>query len=369
MTNESLKNTRLKSLDTLRGFDLLWIIGCEYFIRSLAHATHWKWLEFIAIQLNHVKWAGFHAYDLVFPLFMFISGVAIHYAITGKQERGVPNSTLYRKIIRRAVFLIFLGLLYNGAFGNGFSDLRYASVLAQIGLAYFFTALIVLHTRRIGIGILWLAGILCFIAFMQLEVPVPGVGAGVMTPSGSINTWIDQHLLPGKFYGGILDQEGLLCNVSAICVTLMGSLAGFILPEGNPATLKKGLKLLFPGMALLIIALLISTFYPIIKSMWTVPFDLLTAGISSLLLALFYFVIDVKKKEKWTFFFRVIGMNSITIYIGSRIIDFREISSFFLGWLAKPAGAYRESLLMAGVVALEWGLLYFLYKKKIFLNV
>jgi predicted acyltransferase len=362
---------RLASLDVLRGFDMLWIIGGSSLILSLTKTTQWGWLQVIADQMEHAKWEGFHFYDLIFPMFMFISGVAIPYAISSKVEQGTNRNLLFRKIVKRGIILVLLGVLYNGALERGFMNLRYASVLAQIGLGYLFAATINLYARSFKARVLWLLGILAGITILQLAFPVPGYGAGLLTADGGVNAWIDRMLLPGRLYGETYDPEGLLCIVSAISVTLMGSLAGSILRDGNPANKRKAAILAISGAVLVIIAVILSPYYPIIKKAWTVPFNLLTAGISALLLSLFYFLIDVRKwingiiSYKWLFF-KVIGMNSITIYLGTRIVNFNQLSRFFTGWLASPFGDW---IIVLGAIALEWILLYYLYKKKIFLRV
>ncbi len=368
---ESKLPERLQSLDVLRGFDMLWIIGGGALIIALAETTKWGWLQIIADQMEHVKWDGFHFEDLIFPMFMFISGVAIPYAITAKVEQGVKRRLLFRKILKRGIILVLLGLLYNGVLKNGFSNMRVASVLAQIGLGYLFAASIVLYTKSFNTRLAWLIGILSGIAILQLLVPVPGYGAGLLDPVGGMNAWIDRMLLPGRLYGETFDPEGLLCIVSAITVTLMGALAGSILRDGKPASERKAGILAIGGACLIILALALSTFYPIIKAAWTVPFNLLTAGISALLLSLFYFTIDVKK---WTggiasykiLFFKVIGMNSITIYLAVDIVNFGAISQFFTGWLVAPLGGW---IVILGAIVVEWLLLYYLYQKKIFLRV
>lgn len=372
MTEKSIKtipDQRLKSLDTLRGFDMFWIIGGGALVGLLAKATNWGWMEVLAAQMHHSHWAGFHFEDLIFPLFMFISGIAIPFAITGKLERGIAKNILTKKVFRRMILLVVFGFIYNGALRDGFSGMRAASVLAQIGLAYFFTALIVLNSKNVRTRIFWLVGILTTIAILQLLVPVAGFGPGVLTAEGSINSWIDQHFLPGHLYGGSYDPEGLLCIVSATSVTLMGSLAGYILRNKKISPYKKTNWLLISGVVLVLIALLLSPVYPIIKKVWTVPFNLLTAGISFLLITLFYFIIDVKGWNNWILFFRVIGLNSITIYLGRRIIDFNHMSEFLLGWLSKPAGVYGPVIIIIGVLIAEWFFLYYLYKNKIFLRV
>lgn len=362
---------RLQSLDVLRGFDMLWIIGGGSLIVALAEVTKWGWLEVIAAQFEHVPWEGFHFEDLIFPLFMFISGVAIPYAITAKVEQGVKRRRLFNKILKRGIILVVLGMIYNGALKNGFSNMRVASVLAQIGLGYLFAATIVLYTKSYKTRIAWLIGILSGIAILQLFVPVPGYGAGLLDKEGGMNAWIDRMFLPGRLYGGTFDPEGLLCIVSAITVTLMGSLAGSILRDREPASRRKAAKLAVSGVALTVVALILSPVYPIIKAAWTVPFNLLTAGISFLLLSLFYFTIDVKEWTKGIasykiLFFKVIGMNSITIYLAVDIINFGSISQFFVGWLAAPLGQW---VVILGAIIIEWLILYYLYLKKIFLRV
>jgi predicted acyltransferase len=362
---------RLQSLDVLRGFDMLWIIGGGALIVALAEATKWGWLQVIAEQMEHVKWDGFHFEDLIFPMFMFISGVAIPYAITAKVEQGAKRKLLSRKIFKRGIILVLLGILYNGLLKNGFSNIRVASVLAQIGLGYLFAASIVLYTKSFQTRLAWLIGILSGIAILQLLVPVPGYGAGLLDPVGGINAWLDRMFLPGRLHGETFDPEGLLCIVSAISVTLMGALAGSVLRDGKPASKRKAGILAIGGACLVALALALSTFYPIIKAAWTVPFNLLTAGISALLLSLFYFTIDVKN---WTggiasykiLFFKVIGMNSITIYLAVDIINFGQISQFFTGSLATLVGGW---IIILVAIVIEWLLLYYLYKKKIFLRI
>ena len=362
---------RLQSLDVLRGFDMLWIVGGGSLIVALAETLKWGWLDVVAEQLEHVPWAGFHFEDLIFPLFMFISGVAIPYAITAKVEQGANRKELFKKIVKRGLLLVVLGIIYNGALKNGFATMRVASVLGQIGLGYLFAATIVLYTKSFNTRLAWLIGIMSGIAILQLAVPVPGYGAGVLDQVGGMNAWIDRMFLPGRLHGKTFDPEGLLCIVSAITVTLMGSFAGSILRDGEPASKRKAAILAMTGAVLVSVALILSPFYPIIKAAWTVPFNLLTSGISFMLLALFYFSIDVKGWTKGIFsykilFFKVIGMNSITIYLGSSIIDFRKASMFFTGFLAEPLGGW---IVILGAIVLEWLVLYYLYQKKIFLRV
>lgn len=357
---------RLQSLDVLRGFDMFWIIGGGLLSITISHITGIKWME---TQMHHAHWEGFHFEDLIFPLFMFIAGVAIPFSVKAKLEKHVPKKKLFWKVFKRMILLVLLGILYNGTFQNGFANGRIASVLGQIGIAYFCASLIVIYFNSFKSRLLWLAGILTTFGIIQLLLPVPGVGAGVLTAEGCINGYIDQLLLPGRLYGGTYDPEGILCSLSATGITLMGTIAGNILRKRQSTDWQKIGYLAATGVGLIILALAFSSFYPIIKKCWTSTFNMLAGGISFLLMALFYLLIDHWKFRAWLFYFRVIGMNSIFVYLLVRIIDVQHLSEFFFGWLAKPLGNNGGFLLLIGGLAIIWCLLYYMYKKKIFLRV
>lgn len=365
---QAVPRERLFSLDALRGFDMFWITGGGYLVAVLAKYTGAGWLQVLADQMEHVPWEGFHFEDLIFPLFMFISGVAIPFALVSKLEKHVPKSELAKKAVKRGIILVLIGLVYNGVFSNGFEHPRFASVLGQIGVAYMCTALITIYTRTLKQRLYWLGGILSGIAIVQLLIPVPGIGAGVLTPEGCINGYIDRALLPGRLYGGTFDPEGLLCVVSAITVTLMGSVAGHFLREKTTSDNQKIKTLSVIGASSIVVALVLSTFYPIIKACWTSSFNLLTGGIGFLLMTLFYWIIDVKGWKKWSFFFRVIGMNSIFIYLLYDMANPAGISKSLFGWTVLW-GEFGQIVNVVGTIMMVWFLLYYMYKKNIFLRV
>jgi predicted acyltransferase len=271
------------------------------------------------------------------------------------------------------LLLVLLGLIYNGLLRLDFENQRYASVLARIGIAWFLAAIIVLNTSIRG-QVIWFASILLgYYAIMKL-VPVPGFGAGDLSPEGNLAAFIDQKLLPGKFccytYG---DNEGLLSNIPAICTALLGVFAGHLLISANKKLngLKKAFILLIAGIIALALGKLWSLSFPIIKNLWTSSYVLFAGGWSLILLSIFYLVIDVWKFKKWTFPFVVIGLNSITIYmLNSGILDFEQMGSYFFGGLAhffsEPAG---QVVLVSGSIICMWTVLYILYRNKIFLKV
>ncbi len=381
MNTESGKiSTRIDALDALRGFDMFWIVGGSAFVITLANFTDIAWLKGLSMQLRHVPWEGFHFIDLVFPLFMFISGAVIPFSIVSKLERGEPKNKILIKAAKRMLLLVILGIVYNGALQNGFTDARYASVLGQIGLAFFFSVLIIIYTKSLKTRLFWLIGILSGITLLQLFVPVPGIGAGILTPEGCINGYLDRLILPGRIpYGkdgwmstgqGLFEPEGILSIVSSTGITLMGTFAGFILKTRRYRELKKVIILLITGAGLTLLAIALHPVYPIIKNCWTTTFSLITGGISFLLLGIFYLVIDVWGWKKWSFYFRIIGMNPLFIYLFYKMVKIRDTSVFLFGWLT---GDYENKsshpVVTFGAILLVWGLLYFLYKRKIFIRI
>jgi len=367
------KQERLLSLDALRGFDMLWIAGGEYLIVALAALTGWPTLQWAAGQMEHVEWEGFRFYDMIFPLFLFIAGASMPFSIVKRQQRGESMRSIYLHLFKRLFLLILLGLIYQGILQFDFENQRYASVLARIGLAWFFAAVIVLNTSIKG-QVYWFIGIMLTYWALMKFVPVPGFGAGVLTPEGNLGAFIDQKLLPGSLccytYG---DNEGIISTFPAICTALLGTFTGHLLisKNGKLNGLKKGLIILAAGIVSLAVGKLWSLNFPIIKNLWTSTFVLYAGGWSMILLSVFYLVIDVWGFRKWTLPFVVIGMNSITIYmLNSGIIDFEKMGKYFFGGLASLfTEPVQPVILISGAILCMWTFLYILYKNKIFLKV
>jgi len=372
-STENTKKDRLLSLDALRGFDMLWIAGGEYLIITLAALTGWPFLQWAATQMEHVEWQGFHFYDMIFPLFLFIAGVSMPFSIVKRQQRGESMQKIYLHLLKRLFILILLGLIYNGLLRFDFEKQRYASVLARIGIAWFFAAVIVLNTTIRG-QIYWFAGILLTYWAMMKLIPVPGFGPGVLTPEGNLAAYIDQKFLPGRLccyiYG---DNEGILSTFPAIATALMGAITGYFLKMQDTRLngLKKALIILAAGILSLIVAKIWSYSFPVIKNLWSSSFVLTAGGWSLILLSVFYLVIDVWGYKKWTFPFVVIGLNSITIYmLNSGIIDFGEMGKYFFGGVASMFSEAGQAVILSiGAILCMWTVLYILYRNKIFLKV
>src|ERR1700729_3058404 len=140
---------RLYSLDALRGFDMFWIMGGEEIFHSIYKATGSSFWGTLSDQFEHPAWNGFHFYDLIFPLFLFMAGVATPFSVGRELDKGVDRGKLLRRVIRRGLILVILGIIYNNGLElRPFHEIRFASVLGRIGLAYMFANIIYLYASR-----------------------------------------------------------------------------------------------------------------------------------------------------------------------------------------------------------------------------
>jgi predicted acyltransferase len=358
---------RVLSIDALRGFDMFWIIGGGALLENLVHVWDHPITRTISRQLEHVEWRGFHFEDLIFPLFVFVVGVVLPFSLAGRIERGQSLARIHLHVVKRTVAIILLGLIYNGLLQFDWAQMRWPGVLQRIGLCYFFAALLVIHTKWRTQAIV-MGAILILYCLVTMLVPAPGCAAGDLSKEHCLSSYIDQQLIPGVLYYKFGDNEGLLSTLPAICTALLGALAGHWL-RSNRSGSRKAAGLALAGVASLIAGLIWAQFFPIIKILWTSSYVLFAGGWSLLLLALFYWVIDVKGYRKWSFFFVVIGMNAITIYFLQRFVEFDSIAEFFLGGLAKHAGLIAPLLLPFGALMIRWLLLHFLYRHRVFLKV
>lgn len=356
---------RLHSLDALRGFDMLWILGGNALLVAWANSNDWRWLDWAKGQTEHVEWHGFTFWDLIFPLFLFVAGASLPFSFAARRARGDGDTQLALHAVRRGLVLVALGLVYNGLLRFDFEQLRCASVLGRIGLAWMFAALISL---RFGLrGRLIAIATLLFGYWAALAcIPVPGHGAGVLEPGATLTDWLDRKFLPGALHRGDRDPEGLFATVPAIATALLGVLAGEWLRRRDTSELRKVAGLVVAGALALGLGALWDLAFPFNKNLWTSSFVLWTAGWSAVLLAAFYLLVDVWRFRRASFVLEVIGLNAITIYLLQAFVDFDALSKLIL---AKAALKVHPALLVGGALALKWLLLYVLWRARIFLRV
>ena len=367
------KSKRLRSLDALRGFDMLWIVGGDALIRTLANHTQAPWLTWFAGQFHHPGWQGVTLYDLIFPLFLFLAGVAMPYSLGRQIELGRSKWILLRKVAIRAALLVLLGAVYNGLLAfKPLEETRICSVLGYIGMAYFFAASIYIfsNTRH---QVIWAVGILFGYWAALMWIHVPGHGAGVLTPQGCITAYLDRSLLPWKFNvaGQLYDSQGIFVTIPATVTALLGGLTGQFLRHSKLNKFAIGGILIVAGIACYYLAKLWGTQLFISKELWNPTFVLHCAGWSLMLLGLFYLIIDAVGFWHWSFFFIVIGMNSITIYLGVKVFNFHHTAGFLFGGIVSKFEdpGLRSVMASCAYILAWWIVLLFMYRKKIFLKV
>ena len=371
-----MKTGRLESLDVARGFDMLWISGLSALVVSVCKALGFGPETAVACQMEHPAWHGFHFIDLVFPTFIFIAGVSFPFSLAKQHAQGMGKSVTAVRIVKRMVILFLLGLVYNGILQNGPTSTVYGSVLGRIGLAWGCAALLtVFFCSRVRAFLAVLALLLYWGIGVWVSAP-DHPGADPLSMEGCLAGWIDRRLLPGRLtVPGVISYQGVLSTLPAVVTSLLGVFTGEYIRSSRFSGEHKSLVLLLASAFLLISGLLIAfgcgpLSFPLNKILWSPSFTLVAAAYSLFLFAVCYFLIDVKGWWRRTLFFRVIGVNALTIYLVQRIIGFRPASSFLFGWASSmsPAG-WSHVVVNVGYVFVCWFFLYVLYRKSIFIKV
>lgn len=359
---------RLVSLDALRGFDMFWILGMEEVAAAVGKASQAPWAQGFAGQLSHVPWEGFHFLDLIFPLFVFITGVSSVFSLEKSLAVRGRAATL-RKLLGRAVVLYLLGLWCYGGISKGVDEIRWMGVLQRIAIAGFAggVAYLFLGRRaRWGMCVLLLVGYWAIMTF----VPVPGGVAGDYTEGKNLANWLDANYLPGFKWNGDHDPEGLLSTLPAIATALLGVFAGEWLRRTDREAMRKVRGLLGAGVVLTVLGWIWHLQFPVIKNLWTSSFVLVAGGYSCLLLGAFYWLIDVAGLRRWATPFVWIGMNPITLYLTHYFVDYKKIAERIGGGpIAASLGHWGEVWIAFLVVLLSVALAWFLYSRRIFLRV
>jgi predicted acyltransferase len=323
-------------------------------------------------RLQHAPWAGFHFYDLIFPLFAFIVGVSLVFSLS-KSLAVEGKGATSRKILKRSLILFILGILTYEGMSRGIHHVRILGVLQRLALCFCGAGLAFVWLRprkMVALTVSLLAGYWVMLVF----IPVPGFGAGDFAEGHNLTNWLDKMYLPLRKWDGDHDPEGLLSTLPAIATSLLGVFAGLLIKNPAIQPNRKVRLLVVWGCAGVVAGLLWHLQFPIIKKIWTSSFVLFTAGLSSLLLAFCYYVVDIKNHRDWCRPFVWIGMNAITIYLIAHFVKLEGIAKCFVG------GEIHSGLenmhhglgdLVIALLALGFSFLIcrFLFQRKIFLRV
>jgi predicted acyltransferase len=360
-------NMRLISLDALRGFVMFWIIGGDVIFKSFAKATHSEFLLSLVPQLEHAEWRGFHAYDLIWPLFLFTVGCAMPYAFGNSLGKGISKKVIYWKVIKRTCLLFALGMLVGGnLLAYDLSKVYlYNNTLQTIAVGYLLASLIILNLRIRWQIVIPLSALVVY-WLMLVTIPVPGYGAGVLTPEGNLSIHIDKMVF-GSFQHGN-DCAYILPSLMFGCMVMFGALTGQLL-RSDRSDRSKILWMIGTGLACLAIGWIWSEWLPFIKKIKTSSFVVYAEGWCLLFMALFYFLIDVMKHQRFAQSLVVIGVNCLAVYIATQLFQFKTIANVLVGGLEGRIGSWFEFLQAIVAFMIVWLLLFWMYRKKSFVRI
>ena len=361
------KPDRIASIDALRGFDMLFIIFLDHFFKALNVGVRSPFTISLAKQFDHPEWFGSSLYDIVMPLFLFIVGAAIPFALSKRKQENSSMTAIYAKLIRRFVILFILGWIVQGHLleldSKTFSI--FSNTLQAIAVGYLFSSIAYIHFSR-NVRLVIFASCLIIYTLLLTIPDVPGVGRGVLLPDSSFAWYVDQMVF-GQFQDGT-QYTWLLSGFGFVATTLSGVFAGELIKSDLPRK-KVAFYLFVFGVAGILAGMLMGIWHPIIKKLWTSSFVLASSGVCFLLMSLFYWIIDVKGKVKWAYPLKVIGMNAIVAYMLSHVINFHQIAEMVLYGLKQFVGDFNYLVLTIGGFGILYLILWYMYKNKTFIKV
>ncbi len=359
---------RVVSVDVLRGFDMLWLIGGTGVALAVGRLCPAPLRDVIVPQWEHADWEGFRFFDLIFPLFVFLVGMSLVFSLSKRLEREGRWSA-YKRLLRRTVLLFLMGVFYYGGLRHRWPDIRLLGVLQRLALCYFAGGILFIHLKPKGLVAVCVILLLGYWALLSF-VPVPGLGAASFDEGQNWANYIDKQWLPGHKHNGDWDPEGLLSTLPAIATCLLGVLAALLLGKESLTPSRKVLYLVGGGALMVIAGFLWGIQFPVIKKIWTSSYVLVAGGYSFVLLGVFYLIIDVWRIRRWTLPLLWIGANPLTIYMAKNILDFNQLAERFVGGDIKTFAGERVGYLLSTTVslALTLAVVRFLYNRKIFLR-
>lgn len=360
---------RLVSLDVFRGFTMFWIVGGGLLMVGMAALGHNFIIDGIVRQLNHSPWFGLRFYDCIWPSFMLMVGVSVPLAFA---KRSLTES--YRRqlihAIQRAIVLFLLGSVRESITLGSPYWVELSSALQPIAIAYLVAFLVARRSWRFQAS---LAGIiLALYALILAFVPAPGIPAGSYAFNHNLVHFVDIAVLGQKHWDvWPYRDEGwgtVLVVFPAIATTLLGLLIGELLMTSrsmvNKAKVIGGI-----GVGLLVLGFALNPVIPIEMKMWTTSYGLASAGVACLEFLFFFWLVDIVRYRRWSIVFLPFGMNAIFIYMLTSLISISAGTDVFTNPIAVHLGRGGLLFQAAGTLAVEWLILYWMMKRKIFVKV
>lgn len=353
-------STRLVSLDVLRGFDLFLLVFFQPVLVALGQQADFTWISPVLYHFDHEIWAGFRFWDLVMPLFLFMTGTSMPFSFAKYRDTSDRNA-VYRKIIRRFLLLFLFGMVVQGnLLGLDWKHIYlYNNTLQAIAAGYLIAALLLLHcTLRMQV---------LGTAFLLLAYWLPMTFAGDFTSEGNFAGRLDAAIL-GRFRGDPT-YAWIWSSLTFGVTVMLGTFAGQMMKEGKDNRWKTVKRLFITGLLLVAAGWLWSWQMPVIKRVWSCSMTLLSGGYCFLLMGFFYYWVDYRGHRRGLEWLKIYGMNSITAYLLGEAVNFRCVIHSVSYGLEQYLGAYYPVWLTAANFVLLFLILRFMYLHRIFLKI
>src|SRR6266480_363605 len=352
---------RLFSLDAFRGFTMFWIVGGTALVAGLQKLAPNPMINGIVYELSHTDWQGLRFYDLIWPSFMLMTGMSVPFSYA-KRSQTQSHHQIFMRVLRRCLVLFLLGSLRESISFKHPYLVELSSALQPIALAYFAAFLLLRKSWRVQAAVA--ASILVFYAMLLAFVPAPGVPAGSYGRDANLVLWVDLVTL-----GRVLPEHWgtVICTLPTISTTILGMLLGELLMTTRTAANKMKIIALV-GVSCVALSWALNPVIPIVMKIWTTSYGLASAGFACLMFLVFFWLIEVRGVQRWSFPFVVIGMNAVFIYMSESIIPWRQTVGIFTAPLEGVLGSFTTLFHAILVLAIEWLVLYWMYKRKIFLT-
>ena len=351
---------RLASLDILRGFILFLLVFLQPVAWTLLQTIGTPWAQTLSYQLDHEVWAGFRFWDLVMPLFLFISGASMPFSFSKLMCEG-GKAAVYKKVTKRFFILWLLGIVVQGNLLGFNLDAIYLynNTLQAIAAGYLVKALIITNCR--------LKAQIATAAMLLVAYAIPMMLCGDYSPEGNLAGRIDAAVL--SRFRGDPTYSWLLSSLTFGVTVWLGALAGQIIRQGKTEPTKTAVRLMYVGLGLTVAGLLWSLDMPIIKRIWSGSMTLFSGGLCFLTLALFYWWIDVKGHSRGLEWLKIYGMNSIVAYMLGEVVNFRSAVESVSHGLAPWLGDYYGAWLTLGNFSVIFLILYAMYHCRYFIKI
>jgi len=369
---------RLGSIDVLRGFDLFCLVFFQPVLMAVSRAMDVPWMHSLVTPFEHVEWVGFAFWDIIMPLFMFMAGASMPFAFAKYTGPG-SRKRLYWRIAKRVLLLWLFGMLCQGNLLALDPQKIYffSNTLQAIAIGYLISAILFIHLKlrwQLVITAALLVGYWALLTF----VTAGSFGGGNFTPDYNLAEYVDRVVL-GRFRDGVtvtgtgLDfgsyrYTWILSSLTFGVTVMTGVFAGQIL-KGSLPKMVKVQWLIVAGMAMIVAGLVWGMQMPIIKKIWTSSMTLYSSGICFMLMALFYYLVDIRNGGKYLNWLKIYGMNSIAAYMLYSIVNFGSVSRSLFYGTEQYLGDFYPALITLSNASFILLILWIMYRRKIFLKV